>query len=241
MKRDNVIEFESRRRLRDAAVRSVQLATDHSERAANLLDALRRTKRVLKNDQVILVGNLGQLIDRFRAQEPKRSCCRGSSCRPTGRSGSATFVSQTRIRLSFDRYAASGGTFAGIIDRLVDEKVRKGFDHTQAMIETVYGALKGTAFRRPSPVSVYLKVVDDSDAAYFVRAMEKVFERLSQEADLAEHFELVSKYPIYPRDIFSCSLELKADMKPNDLYDWDGSLDEYEFRKLDTFGGRPSA
>jgi hypothetical protein len=32
--------------------------------------------------------------------------------------------------------------------------------------------------------------------------MEKVFDKLAQDADLAEHFQLVSKYPIYPDDAY---------------------------------------
>jgi hypothetical protein len=57
-----------------------------------------------------------------------------------------------------------------------------------------------------------------SDAAFLVDAMDKVLTQFAQEANLAEYFALVSKYPIYldERGV----PELKADRDPNDLHRW---------------------
>jgi hypothetical protein len=227
MKRNNVIELATHRGRtlpEGPAARSAQRDADHSDKAADLLEALRTTKRI-KGDQPILVGNIGHLIDRLEPKNPKGLAQR--ILLPDHWPKRKRYIRlPNEDHNQSGRYAASGGTFAGIIDRLVDEKVRKGFDRTQATIETVYDALKGTSFR---PRSRFQMLEGGGDAAFLVKAMEDVLDKLAQDADLAEYFELVSKYPIYPPTLsIHPALALQADREPNDLYKWDVLLDEEE-------------
>jgi hypothetical protein len=66
----------------------------------------------------------------------------------------------------------------GVLDPLIDETVIKGFDRTQAAIETVRRALQGTSFRRRSPL-LPPEGAHDGDAAHLVTTMEKVPSRSS--------------------------------------------------------------
>jgi hypothetical protein len=227
---ENVIELEAYRRQavpEDAADRSAQRDSDRGEDAAALLGKLRGTKRIAKDDQPVLVSNLGRLIDQLG---------------PKNRMEIAQKILQSDywpkrkryIRFPNEafspsaRYAASGGTFAGLIQRIVDEKTRMGFGRAQATTETVYGALRGTSFRR-SPR--FQMAEGAGDVAFLVKAMEKVVNTLAQAADLAEYFELVSKYPIYPQWSLGRArlpLALHATREPNDLYRWDVLLEEEE-------------
>jgi hypothetical protein len=51
--------------------------------------------------------------------------------------------------------------------------------------------------------------IDDIDAAQFAADMNKVFDKLAEESDLAEFLALVSKHPIFP---------------PGGWYNWNNSL-----------------
>jgi hypothetical protein len=99
------------------------------------------------DDQPTLVANLGQLVNALEPENPRGLA--KSILLPDHRGKRKRYIRLPSDKHNqSDRFAASGGTFAGIIDRLIDAKVRKGFDRTQAKIETVYGVLKGTSFRR---------------------------------------------------------------------------------------------
>lgn len=127
-------------------------------------------------------------------------------------------------------YAASAGDFAGIIDQLIEKKVGSDRDRAQATFETVYQVFKGTSFLPPSRFQ--MAEGEQDDAAVLIKEMEKVFEKLAQEVDLAEHFKRVSKHPIYPNCAYyesSNSLALDAKCNPNDIYHWDWLTDEDEF------------
>jgi hypothetical protein len=147
MTEDNLIhlsEYREQAAHEAATARDAQREADHSEKAATLLGDLRAKKRVHHDDQPLLAANLGQLVNALESKNPKALA------------KSILLPNQWEKRKRYirlpsdppnqsDRFAASGGTFAGIIDRLIEIKVRKGFDRTQAKIETVYGALKGTS------------------------------------------------------------------------------------------------
>jgi hypothetical protein len=230
MTEDNVVELAGYRRQavpEDAAARSAQRDSDRSKEASALLDRLRGTKRLAKEDQSLLVSNLGRLVVQL---EPKNQMELAHKILQSDywpkRKRYIRFPDE--VFSSSARYAASGGTFAGLIQRIVDEKVRKGFGRAQATIETVNGALKGTSFRNSSRFQM---PEGAGDAAFLVKAMEKVVDTLAQAADLADYFELVSKYPIYPQwspGRTRPPLALNATREPNDLYRWDVLLDEEE-------------
>jgi hypothetical protein len=132
-------------------------------------------------------------------------------------------------------YAASGLELAGIIERLVDERTRRGLDRAQAIVATVYDVLKETSFRRPSRFQIR-EGSNEEDTALLIRAMKHVFDKLAQEVELAEHFERVSKHPIYPNCPYyqsSSSLTLDAKYEGNDIYGWDWLTDEDEFELQD--------
>jgi hypothetical protein len=97
------------------------------------------------------------------------------------------------------------------------------------VIETVLTALKGTTFR-PLPRFSPLESANDGVAAYFVMTMKKVLDKLAQDTDLNEYFDLLQKYPVYPADRYSDSLELDAKEEPHDLYSRDRTLEDYELQ-----------
>jgi hypothetical protein len=232
----NVIDLAARRgqaALETAAARNAQRHAHRDKEATELLDKVGATKRMAEGDRPVLARNLGRLVAEI---DP------GNAMAVAKRILDSEWPKRKRyIRFpkdAFDpsaRYAASGGTFARLIRQLVEEKVRKGFTRAQAMSELVHGALKGTSFRAPSPFQM---TEGADDAAILVERMERVLDKLAQEADLVEYFKLVSKYPIHPLSLrlsshyrSSRSLELSAGEEPNDLYDWDSLLDEeYEFQ-----------
>jgi hypothetical protein len=226
---DNVIDFAAQRdRAEGLPTRSERIA-DRRQEAMTLLNKLREKKRLPKDDQEILVGNLGRLVARFEPNN--RMLLAERILLPDHWPKRKRYVRfpDEIVRTSV-RHAASGGTFAGIIDRLIDEQVRKGLDRPLATIETVRGALKGTSFHQPTRFQIE-SGVDDGDAAYLLWAIEKAFEKLAQEVDVAEHFDLVSKYPIYPDCPWhssSSSLKLVPKYDPADIYDWDWLTDDDE-------------
>jgi hypothetical protein len=63
----------------------------------------------------------------------------------------------------------------------------------------VHGALRKTSLVPPSRFQIS-DDADEADAVRFVRAIDMVFEKLAEDADLIQFCQLVSKYPIYPED-----------------------------------------
>jgi hypothetical protein len=187
-----------------------------------------------KEDQAVLVSNIGRLVARLDLKDPM-SIARRILLESEWPKRKRYIRLPGDITKTSARSAASGGTFAGIIDRLVAESVRKGLSPAQARIETVNDVLKGTSFRRPSRFQM---PEDAGDAALLLKKMESILDTLAQDADLPRYFELVSKYPIYPYEsILSKSdkaiqsgqmLELDAEREPNRLFSWDNFADDDE-------------
>lgn len=224
---ENVIDFPTDRvRAAPDFSRSPKRQVDRLNEANDLLDGLRRRKRrIVVVDRQFLAANLGRLIMEIERSDPKVLAKKILGDKWEKRMRYVRFPDDA----SDARYAASGGHFAGLIDQLIETKVGKGLDRAHATKETVYGALKGTSFLPASRFQ--MPEGGDGEAAYLVSAMEKAFDKLAQDADLAEHFERVSKYPIYPDCPYwwsSSSLTLDAKSEPNDIYDWDWITDEDE-------------
>ena len=211
-----------------SSARSIQRNIERSTEADKLLKHLRLTKRVDKNDQPILVGNLGLIVAQL---EPKHPLSLAEKILEQNewqkRKRYILFPEDTPDPLA--RYAATGGVFARLIDRLIEETANlKGFSNAQAKIEIVFQTLKGTSFRRPSRFQM---ANGEDDAAFLVKGLKKVLDVFADEVDLAQYFDLVSKYPIYPAEAdlrSSLLLELKVKGGPNNLYVWDDYLDEDE-------------
>ena len=230
--KDNVIDLAAHR---NPEARRAQRDSDRNNDAKTLLDNVRSITRLEQNDRQTLASNLGVLVNQLEPKNPKDLARKilGPD-RWQKRKRYILFPPKESPDPSA-RYAATGSDFAKIIEQLIDEKVLKGFDRAQATIETVYATLKKTSFVPPPRFE--LPKSADAEAAYFVRQMVKVFERLAQEADLADHFHLVSKYPIYPDDAYYqyCrSLKLDSDLEPSNLYRWneyadneDGELNDW--------------
>src|SRR5262249_36997840 len=187
-------------------------------------------KRVSKDDRPTLVSNLGRLIHQMEPDDRMDLAARVLETKWPKRKRYIRFPDESPDLPA--RYAASGLDFARIIHQIVGEKARKGLDRTQATIETVYGVLKGTSFRRPSRFQIS-EGIEGGDAEFFVSEMEKVLNKLADDTDLPEYFQLVSKYPVYPNKewtTLSSTLELNAKLAPNDLYKWDWYTDEEELQ-----------
>ncbi len=232
MKGDNVIEFAAHRRRaapEDAATPNVERDSHRANETDALLRKLRDTKRLDKADQSALVGNLGRMIVQLDAKNPK--VIAKNILHPNQWEKRTRYIRWPgEVAGRSARHAASGGDFARIIEQLIDQKVSRRFDHDQAKIQTVRDALKGTSFQPPSRFQMPTGD-DDADTAYLVVEMEKVLDKLARDADLTEHFKLVSKHPIYPNHPYytwSRSLELKSDLEPNSLYTWDWYTDDDE-------------
>jgi hypothetical protein len=228
MKGDNVIEFAAHRG-QAVPEEAATWSAHRNKEAEALLDKLRNKKRLEKGDQSALVGNLGLLIVQLDAKNRQlvaKSILRSNESEKRKRY--IRFPNEVVGRST--RHAASGGAFARIIGQLINERVTRGLDRDQAKIETVRDALKGTSFQRRSRLKMP-EGDDNAAAAYLVMQMQKVFDKLAQEADLDEHFKLVSTYPIYtdgPYYAWSNSLELRSDLEPNSLHKWDWFTDEDE-------------
>jgi hypothetical protein len=231
MRKSNLIDLAAHRAravLDDAGVRHAQRDADRSKEADELLRELHQKKRIELDDRPILARNLGRMVLQIEPKTPMAVAERILQLAWPKRKRYIRFPKDPSNPST--RYAASGGDFAGIIQRLAQEKVRVGLDHAQAMKETVYDALKGSSFL-PPPRFHLPQGVDDSDAAYFVSTIEKVFDKVAQDADLAEHFKLISKYPIYSKSRWEFSLEMRADEEPNNLFSfWDECQDEYHLQ-----------
>lgn len=188
---DNLIDLASYREAaasKDKRVRDAQRLADRSAEAADLLRTLRKKARIPEDDRPIIARNLGRIIEQLNPASPlglakkvldnaweKRKC----------------YVRRRHEDMSSpSRYAASGAEFARIIDRLKEEAERKGRTGTQALVETVLEALKGTSFRRTSRFRI---VESLDDAPFLVSAMQEVCEALARAVDLEEYFRTVSK------------------------------------------------
>jgi hypothetical protein len=202
---------------------------DRSEEAMETLEKLRSTSRIPKNDRPIIVRNLGRLLIDIDPESPKQLAKNVLLSQWEKRKRYIRFPNDP-VRASA-LYAASGLEFAGIIERLAQERIRRGFDRAQATAAAVYTVLKDTSFRRPSRFEIR-KGSNEDEAEHLIRAMRQVFDKLAQEVELAAHFERVSKYPIYPNcpyDESSNSLSLDGKYSGNDIYDWDTLTDEDEY------------
>jgi hypothetical protein len=222
MTNDNVIDLMSR--LSPDGRRS-QRDSNRNESAKALLNKLRSIARIEKSDRGTLVSNLGRLVYLLDPANPKDLAREivGPDRWPKRK---RYILLPNEDHDESSRCAASGADFATIIESLVDEKVSKGFERSQATTDTVYGTLKKTSFLPPSRFK--LPKSRDAEAEYLIRQMAKVFEKLAQEADLSEYFHFISKYPIYPDDAWYqwCrSLELRPDLEPNNLYEWHEDAD----------------
>src|SRR5262249_55668795 len=125
-----------------------QRDANRGKEADALLDEIRAKKRVSKDDRPTLVSNLGRLIHQMEPDDRMDLAARVLETKWPKRKRYIRFPDESPDLPA--RYAASGLDFARIIHQIVGEKARKGLDRTQATIETVYGVLKGTSFRRPS-------------------------------------------------------------------------------------------
>jgi hypothetical protein len=232
MTEDNIVDFAMRRRSRaqDGSPRTPQQNLSRVTEADALLRALRGTKRLAKANQVVLVSNLGRLIDQLDARN-RRSIAM-SILQPNEWEKRKRYIQYPDEPASpSGRQAGSGGSFARIIERLIDMRVSGGVESDQAKSETVRRALKGTSFIRPSPFQMP-DAIDAQDAAQFVADMTKVCDRLAQETDLSEFLALISKHQIFPDrgwPVWSNSLEIIPHHDPNHLYEWGWDSDEDDF------------
>lgn len=234
MSENRVIDFMAHRLRASfdvAVVRSVEKDLDRSNRADVLLRKLCKTKRLKKADQESLVGNLGSLIFEF---DPANAKAIASAILQVNewekRKRYIRFPNEPVGKLG--RHAASGGAFARILESLIDEKARRsGVDRNQVKFETVRRALKRTSFLPPAPFQIP-EGIDDADAVQFVADLDKVFEKLAEEADVSEYLGLIAKHPIYQDGSWfnwSNSLELNSKYEPNPLYEWDDDDEIQEF------------
>jgi hypothetical protein len=227
MTKDNLIELATYRVRAASGLsddRSEQREIDRYQEAIRLLEKIRTTKRISPSDRPLLARNLGRMIIQIDPEHKMEIAERILQ--------SDYWQKRKRyIRFSNEdfaeppQYAASGGAFAGIVQRLIEEKVRKGYERGRATIDTVHLATKGTLFRRSSRLRLFEAsptVEYTRDSEYLAGQLEKVVETLAEEAELAEYFELVSKYPIRPSDSFQSPerLTLRNNAGPNDLYSW---------------------
>ena len=216
----------------EIATRSAERDLSRSQEADELLRKLRDTKRLIKRDQSALVANLGRLVDQFDPANAKATA--QLILEPNEwekRKRYIRFPDESVSRSA--RYAASGGTFARIIASLIEVMARKGIERGQAKAEVVRKVLRGTSFLPPPPFRMPANK-DEADAALFAADINAMCNRLAHEADLADFFALVSKHPIFPDDAWyqwTNSLELKANLQPNHIYEWGWDTDEDEIEE----------
>jgi hypothetical protein len=233
MKGDNAVDIAAPRR-RAALEHPVPAGkegrnADRSKEAMDILEELSRTPRIHKDDRPVVARNLGRLIIEIEPDSPKLLAKKILETSWQKRKRYIRFPNDPVGASVF--YAASGLDFAGIIKGVAKERIKRGLDRNQAMVATIYDALKDTSFRRPSRFQIR-DDFDEDDAAYLITTMKCVFDKLAQELELAEHFGRVSKYPIYPDCPYSESstvLALDEKYTGNDIYDWDCWTDEDDF------------
>lgn len=235
MSGDNVIELAERRAKADEQVASSRRAereVERSREALALLTKLRQMKRVPRGDRPKLVANFGRLVEAIDHGNRLHVAERVLK--------NHTYQKRKRyLRFSDEDpevapHAAAGSEFAKIIEAIVDEHVERRADRTQAIIATVFRALKGTSFL-PNNRLHEAASGDASDVVAFATAVEQVMTSFSQQAELGEYFEFVSKYPLYPEGSWPEKsyprneyLELQSDREPNDLTRWERSLEDEE-------------
>jgi hypothetical protein len=146
---DNVIELAAHRgRATPASLPAASRNIDRSKEATDILEKLRCMPRIREDDRPIVARNLGRLLIEIEPESPK------SLAKAVLQS---SFQKRKRyIRLPGEPvgsslfYAASGLEFAGIIERLAEERIKRGFDRGHAML----GAFRSAAERnrlRQSP------------------------------------------------------------------------------------------
>lgn len=225
MSTDNVVPFTRSR----SGVRSSQRGPGHAYDPDELLRTLRGTKRLEKQDQAILVENLGQLIALFYPDDPKAVA--RSLLKDNEREKRKRYIRIPGEHVGpLTRNAASGGSFASIIDKLVDLRASAGVSREQAMSEIVRKVLVRTSFRPPVPFRMFGNT-NKADVDRFAADMKAMSDRLADDTDLAEFFALLAKHPIFPDGPWyrwNHALELTPDHEPNSLYDWGWDMDEYE-------------
>jgi hypothetical protein len=232
LKDDNVVELAAYRdgaNSEQAVSPSASRSADRSKEAMDILKELRRKARIHPDDRPIVARNLGRLLVEMEPDSPKLLAKKVLQ--------SSWQKRKRYIHLPSDHvggapvsYAASGLEFAGIIERLAEERIRAGFDRTQAIVATIYDVLKETSFRRPSRFQIR-EGFNESEAALLLSAMKQVFDKFAQEVELSEYFELVSKYPVFPDCPYyesSNVLALDGEYVGNDIYRWDWMTDEDE-------------
>jgi len=235
----NLTEYRARTAAEDSEFRIAQRETDRNKSATRLLDDLGRAKRLVRNDRVALVRNLGQLVVQFDSENKNELTKRILESHWEKRKRYIRFPGESFKRTV--KCAASGGDFASIIRRLIDERASKGFERNLITTEVIQHALKGTSFRRASQFHMAEKperVASSRDAAYFFKELDRALVRFAEAAELADYFDLVSKYPLYPRRHYWSSeiraepkrpLMLRADREPNDdVYSWKESYEDDE-------------
>jgi hypothetical protein len=166
MSSDNVIHLAARRdgeAFGHASGRSAERDLTRRNEADALLQRLRETKRLKEADQATLVDNLGRLIVQFDAANAKaiaKSILRESEW--DKRKRYVRFPGEAVGRTT--RQAASGGTFAHILEQLIDLFVDRNVDRNQAKTDIVRKALQRTSLRPSSPFRM-AEGADEADAA----------------------------------------------------------------------------
>ncbi len=227
MKRDNsnIIDL--------AARRSTVGRQSRLSEADDLLLRLRNTKRLSKTDQATLVGNLGQLISEVgHGERMAIALALLEKNEYEKRKRYIRFPDENVGQQA--RYAASGGSFARIVDRLIQWRAEKDGGQDQAKVDYVRKIFRGTSFLPPSPFRLRGHT-DRAEAIQFEADMRKVFDKLAEEADLTDFFALLSKYPIFPSEAWyqwTDSLQIVADHDPNTIpmSDWDPEEEDDELR-----------
>ncbi|MBS4083709.1 MAG: hypothetical protein KGZ73_09185 [Rhizobiales bacterium] len=218
MSGDNVVPFTRNRNTTHASSRG----TRHARDADELLRNLRATKRLEKPDQAILVDNLGRLLVQFYPDGPKAIA--RDLLEDNEREKRKRYIRIPGERVGpATRHAASGGSFARIIERLIDLRVSENVSRDQAKGEIVRKTLWRTSFSPPPPFRMPANP-NEADVAQFAADMRVMCDRLADETELAEFFALIAKHPIFPSGPWlNCNdkLELYPEHEPNILYDWD--------------------
>lgn len=227
MSKHNVIPFTKNRGF-DKPSRTDGSPEDPNE----LLRVLRNKKRLSKTDQATLVDNLGQLVVEFDADNAKTVA--QNLLERNERDKRKRYIRLPDDRVSERaRHAASGGSFARIIEQLIKLHSRKNVDQETAKIAVVRQALRNTSFR-PSPPFRMPAGSDKTDVIQLATDMQAMSDRLSDETNFADLLALLAKHPIFPNEAWyqwTNQLELKANLQANSLYEWGSDLDDYELNE----------
>ncbi|MCP1974285.1 hypothetical protein [Bradyrhizobium elkanii] len=226
MSRDNLIQIEAHRRAKQAGSRRDLAHRDRGREPDALLERLRSTKRLLKNDQRTIVCNIGHLVERLDPH--KKLLIAEEILRPEQWAKRKRYILFPDEAMDEDaRVAAAGGTFAGIVDALIKLRTSRGFDPAQARITTVHEILERTSFRPASQLTIGN---NGEDAALFIHQMDAVLKRFAREAQLGEYFELISKYSVAPIDDWPRTdlVAFEPAHAPQNLFVWDDVTDDYE-------------